>query len=67
MKPEYEVDLHRLVDVVHCPSCGERAKYVGLVEGHDGYVGVTPQYCCDTEGCPFSLEGPKLWTLALSD
>lgn len=60
--PEQVRDIKKLIDLVHCPNCGEPATYTGIKEAPGyGYV-VAPTWCCDTDGCPFSLEGPKLWT-----
>lgn len=56
-----EAQLRQIIDLVHCPSCGKPAKAMSIRHQH-GLTAVAPVYCCDTEDCEFSIEGPFAWT-----
>jgi hypothetical protein len=60
-------EAREVIQLVHCPDCGEPASYTGIKETAGGFYAVVPIWCCDTEDCPNSLEGPSYWTRDLSD
>lgn len=58
------VEVRRALEAIHCPSCGKVAAYTGIKDS-GGFYSVAPVYCCDTEGCEYSLEGPQVWIVDL--
>lgn len=67
LTPEAKRTAQTALKQLHCPSCGQPAKYTGFREDAAlGYL-VIPTWCCDTHGCEYSLEGPKLWMPGSTD
>jgi hypothetical protein len=59
-------EARKVIELVHCPECGEPAAATAFTWVDKGFYAVVPAWCCDTEDCPNSLEGPDYWTRDLS-
>lgn len=49
------------IELLRCPSCGAKAAYTAFKYAA-GFYAAVPAFCCDTDGCENSLEGPGYWT-----
>lgn len=59
--------VRSIIEAIHCPSCGRKAAHQAYQWSEIGFYAVLPHYCCDTDGCDYSLEGPKFWTIVSQD